>query len=75
MAVADKSKEPAIEALIGSAMTMLKNGATPAVVDFAEDALNEVSSALIPAIINVSENDLRIATRKSLSSTRGANLG
>ena len=42
-----------------SATTMLKNGATPAVVDFAEETLNEVSGVVIPAIINESENDQR----------------
>jgi hypothetical protein len=38
---------------------MLKNGATPAVVDFAEETLAEVSGVVIPAIINESENDQR----------------
>jgi len=38
---------------------MLKNGATPAVVDFAEETLNEVTGVVIPAIINESENDQR----------------
>jgi len=59
LAVANKSKKPAIQALMESASTMLKNGATPAVVDFAEETLNEVSSVVIPAIINESESDQR----------------
>jgi hypothetical protein len=59
LAVADKAKKPAIQALMESATTMLKNGATPAVVDFAEETLNEVSGVVIPAIINESENDQR----------------
>ena len=59
LAVANKSKKPAIQALMESATTMLKNGATPAVVDFAEETLHEVSSVVIPAIINESENDQR----------------
>jgi hypothetical protein len=59
LAVANKSKKPAIQALMESATTMLKNGATPAVVDFAEETLAEVSGVVIPAIINESENDQR----------------
>jgi hypothetical protein len=59
LAVANKSKKPAIQALMESATTMLKNGATPAVVDFAEETLGEVSGVVIPAIINESENDQR----------------
>jgi len=42
-----------------SAVTMLKDGATPAVVDFAEETLTEVSGVVIPAIIDESENDQR----------------
>ena len=38
---------------------MLKNGATPAVVDFAEETLNEVSGVVIPAIIKEPLNDQR----------------
>jgi hypothetical protein len=59
LAVGAKSKKPAIQALLESATTMLKNGATPAVVDFAETTLGEVSGVVIPAIINESENDQR----------------
>jgi hypothetical protein len=59
LAVANKSKKPAIQALMESATTMLKNGATPAVVDFAEETLAEVSGVVIPAIINESESDQR----------------
>jgi hypothetical protein len=59
LAVGAKSKKPAIQALMESATTMLKNGATPAVVDFAEETLGEVSGVVIPAIINESENDQR----------------
>jgi hypothetical protein len=59
LAVSNKSKKPAIEALMESATTMLKNGATPAVVDFAEETLAEVSGVVIPAIINESLNDQR----------------
>ena len=59
LVVRAKSKKPAMQALMESATTMLKNGATPAVVDFAEETLNEVSGVVIPAIINESENDQR----------------
>jgi hypothetical protein len=59
LAVANKSKKPAIQALMESAATMLKNGATSAVVDFAEQTLGEVAGVVIPAIINESENDQR----------------
>jgi len=59
LAVAQQSKKPAIQALMESATTMLKNGATPAVVDFAEETLGEVSGVVIPAIINESLNDQR----------------
>ena len=38
LAVTHKSKKPAIQALMESATTILKNGATPAVVDFAEES-------------------------------------
>jgi len=57
LAVGAKSKKPAIQALMESATTMLKNGATSAVVDFAEETLGEVSGVVIPAIINESLND------------------
>ena len=59
LAVANKSKKPAVQALMESAITMLKNGATPAVVDFSEDILAEVSGVVIPAIINESLSDQR----------------
>ena len=54
LAVANNSKKPAFQALMESATTMLKNGATPAVVDFAEETLGEVSGVVIAAIINES---------------------
>jgi len=57
LAVGAKSKKPAVQALMESATSMLKNGATPAVVDFAEETLTEVSSVVIPAILNESLND------------------
>jgi len=57
LAVSAKSKKPAIQALMESATTMLKNGATSAVVDFAEETLGEISGVVIPAIINESVND------------------
>lgn len=57
LAVANKSKKPAIQALMESATTMLKNGATPDVARFATETLDEVSSVVIPAIINESVND------------------
>jgi len=57
LAVGAKSKKPAIQALMESATTMLKNGATSAVVDFAEETLGEVGGVVIPAIINESLND------------------
>jgi len=57
LAVGVKSKKPAVQALLESATTMLKNGATPAVVDFAEVTLGEVSGVVIPAILNESLND------------------
>jgi hypothetical protein len=57
LAVGAKSKKPAIQALLESATTLLKNGATTDVIDFAEETLNEVSGVVIPAIINESLND------------------
>ena len=38
---------------------MLKNGATPAVVDLAEERICEVGAAVVPAVSNESENDQR----------------
>jgi hypothetical protein len=57
LAVGAKSKKPAIQALMESATTMLKNGATPAVVDFAEETLGEIGDVVIPAILNESISD------------------
>merc|ERR1719183_786995 len=39
---------------------MLKNGATPDVVDFAQATLTEITSVVLPAIINASETDQRL---------------
>ena len=36
---------------------LLTHGATPAVIEFSEETLAEVSGVVIPAIINESEND------------------
>jgi len=57
LAVGATSKKPAIQSLMESATTFLKNGATSDVVDFAEETLAEVTSVVIPAIIAESEND------------------
>jgi len=54
----DKSK--AIQNLLQSATQMLKNGATPDVVDFAQATLTEITSVVLPAIINASETDQRL---------------
>jgi hypothetical protein len=54
----DKSK--AINNLLQSATQMLKNGATPDVVDFAQATLTEITSVVLPAIINASETDQRL---------------
>jgi len=54
----DKSK--AISNLLQSATNMLKNGATPDVVDFAQATLTEITSVVLPAIINASETDQRL---------------
>jgi hypothetical protein len=51
----DKSK--AISNLLQSATQMLKNGATPDVVDFAQATLTEITSVVLPAIINASNTD------------------
>ena len=40
-----------------SAAHMLKNGATPEVVTFAEATLDDVTGTVMPAIISESEND------------------
>merc|ERR1719453_1556696 len=52
-------KKPAVASLMESAKSFLKNGATPDVVEFADATLEEVSSIVIPAIINESESDQR----------------
>jgi len=52
-------KKPAVASLMESAKSFLKNGATPDVVEFADATLGEVSSIVIPAIINESESDQR----------------
>jgi hypothetical protein len=59
LAVSQKSKKPAVQALLESATNMLKNGATPDVVEFAEITLQEVTGVVLPAIINESVNDQR----------------
>merc|ERR1719389_278497 len=51
----DKSK--AISNLLQSATQMLKNGATPDVVDFASITLQEITSVVLPAITNASATD------------------
>jgi len=53
------AKKPAVQSLLESAKHMLKNGATPAVIDFSEETLAEITGVVIPAIINESENDQR----------------
>jgi hypothetical protein len=52
-------KKPAVASLMESAKSFLKNGATPDVVEFADATLEEVSSIVIPAIINESLSDQR----------------
>jgi len=54
----DKSK--AISNLLQSATQMLKNGATPDVVEFASITLQEITSVVLPAITNASETDQRL---------------
>lgn len=54
-----EKKKPAVASLMESAKSFLKNGATPDVVEFADATLEEVSSIVIPAIINESESDQR----------------
>merc|ERR1719197_2128815 len=51
----DKSK--AITNLLSTATTMLKNGVTPDVVDFAQATLNEITAVVLPSIINASASD------------------
>jgi hypothetical protein len=41
---------------------MLKNGATPDVVDFAQATLTEITSIVLPAIINASDTDQILVT-------------
>ena len=48
-----------MQVLMESAASMLKNGATPAVVDVAVEVLGEVGGAVIQAVINESENNQR----------------
>ena len=52
---ADKTK--AITTLLSTATQMLKNGATPDVVDFAQATLTEITSIVLPAITNAHEYD------------------
>lgn len=54
-----KSKKPAVQALMESATNMLKDGATPQVVRFTEETLEEISAIVQPAIIEESVNDQR----------------
>jgi len=54
----DKSK--AIANLLQSATQMLKNGATPDVVDFAQATLTEITSVVLPAIQNASDTDQQL---------------
>jgi hypothetical protein len=54
-----EKKKPAVASLMESAKSFLKNGATPDVVEFADATLEEVSSIVIPAILNESESDQR----------------
>jgi len=54
-----KSKRPAVQALMESATNMLRDGATPQVVQFTEETLQEISAIVQPAIIEESVNDQR----------------
>jgi len=54
-----EKKKPAVANLMESAKSFLKNGATPDVITFADATLEEVSSIVIPAIINESLSDQR----------------
>jgi hypothetical protein len=54
----DKSK--AISNLLQSATQMLKNGATPDVVEFTEATLAEITSLVLPAIVNASNTDQQL---------------
>jgi len=49
-----------VGSLLESAGTMLKNGATPDVVDFTRATLDEISSTVIPAMADASEADQRL---------------
>lgn len=51
----DTSK--AISNVLQSATSMLKNGATPNVVEFAEATMDEFREVVLPAIINASNAD------------------
>jgi len=50
-------KKKAITNLLSTASSMLKNGATPDVIDFASATLAEITSAVIPAIEDASDTD------------------
>jgi hypothetical protein len=54
---APASKKQAVSALMESAKTLLQNGATPDVVEFASTTLNEITSDIIPAIEAESATD------------------
>jgi len=54
----DKSK--AIANLLQSATSMLKNGATPDVVDFAQATLTEITSTVLPAITDAHAADQQL---------------
>jgi len=53
-------KSKAISNLLQSATSMLKNGATPDVVDFAQATLNEITSTVLPAIENAHDADQQL---------------
>ena len=57
-----ENKSKAINNLLQSATQMLKNGATPDVVDFAQATLTEITSIVLPAIINASDTDQILVT-------------
>jgi hypothetical protein len=56
----DKSK--AIANLLQSATSMLKNGATPDVVDFAQSTLTEITGVVLPAITDAHNADQALVT-------------
>jgi len=53
----DTDKSQAITSLMATATTMLKNGATPDVVEFAEATLAEITSIVLPAITDAHATD------------------